>query len=201
MEFNEKLQQLRKQKGLTQEELSEALYVSRTAVSKWESGRGFPNIESLKAISKYFSVSLDDLLSGDEILAIAEKDHKERECTVRDLVFGLLDCGMALLLFLPFFGQNANGLFQSVSLFALTSIQPYLRVIYFIDVIVSVTMGMLVLAMQNCRQLIWLRNKHIVSAVLSTVSVGLFIISQQPYAAVFSFVFLMIKSFMMIKQR
>lgn len=38
MEFNEKLQELRKQKGLTQEELSEILYVSRTAISKWESG-------------------------------------------------------------------------------------------------------------------------------------------------------------------
>ena len=54
MEFNEKLQELRKQKGLTQEELAEALYVSRTAISKWESGRGVPNIESLKAISKFF---------------------------------------------------------------------------------------------------------------------------------------------------
>lgn len=38
MEFNEKLQQLRKQRGLTQEQLAEQLYVSRTAVSKWESG-------------------------------------------------------------------------------------------------------------------------------------------------------------------
>jgi transcriptional regulator with XRE-family HTH domain len=47
MEFNEKLQELRKQKGLTQEELAEKLYVSRTAISKWESGRGYPNIESL----------------------------------------------------------------------------------------------------------------------------------------------------------
>ena len=53
MEFNEKLQELRKNKGLTQEELAEALYVSRTAISKWESGRGYPSIDSLKEIAKY----------------------------------------------------------------------------------------------------------------------------------------------------
>ena len=50
MELSEKLQELRKEKGLTQEELAEALFVSRTAISKWESGRGVPNIESLKAM-------------------------------------------------------------------------------------------------------------------------------------------------------
>ena len=54
MEFQEKLQQLRKQKGLTQQELADLLYVSRTAVSKWESGRGYPNIDSLKAIAAFF---------------------------------------------------------------------------------------------------------------------------------------------------
>lgn len=54
MEFNEKLQELRKKKGLTQEELAEALFVSRTAVSKWESGRGYPNIDSLKAVARFF---------------------------------------------------------------------------------------------------------------------------------------------------
>ena len=68
MEFNEKLQELRKQKGLTQDELAKKLYVSRTAVSKWELGRGYPNIESLKAIAKFFSVTVDELLSSNEIL-------------------------------------------------------------------------------------------------------------------------------------
>ena len=79
MEFNEKLQELRKQKNLTQEELAEILYVSRTAISKWESGRGYPNIDSLKAISKFFSLSLDELLSSDELLTIAEEDNKQKE--------------------------------------------------------------------------------------------------------------------------
>ena len=54
MEFHEKLQELRKQKNLTQEELSEILFVSRTAISKWESGRGYPSIDSLKAIAEIF---------------------------------------------------------------------------------------------------------------------------------------------------
>lgn len=73
LEFHEKLQELRKIRGLTQEELAEALFVSRTAISKWESGRGYPSIDSLKEISRYFSVSIDDLLSGDQLIFIAEK--------------------------------------------------------------------------------------------------------------------------------
>ena len=79
MEFYEKLQELRKSRGLTQEELAEMLYVSRTAISKWESGRDYPNMDSLKAISKCFSVSLDDLLSSETILTIAEEDGKQKE--------------------------------------------------------------------------------------------------------------------------
>lgn len=200
MEFNEKLQQLRKQKGLTQEELAELLYVSRTAVSKWESGRGIPNIESLKAISKYFSISVDELLSGEELLALVEKDQQAKEGTLKDMVFGFMDCGMALLLFLPFFGQKVGETIQEVSLFAFTSIRPYLKAAFFIEVLVMVILGIVTLALQNCHHRIWTQNKHMISIVLSVVGVCLFIISQQPYAAVFTFVFLIIKAFLLIRR-
>ena len=200
MEFNEKLQELRKRKGLTQEELAELLYVSRTAVSKWESGRGFPNIESLKAISKFFSVSLDELLSDKEILAIAENDYKQKERTVRNLVFGLLDCSMALLLFLPFFGQKADGVIREVSLLSLSEIQPYLRIVYIAFVGIMIALGIMTFALQNCCQGFWTQSKSVLSLALSAVGLCLFIISQQPYAAVFVFLFLIIKALMLIKQ-
>ena len=198
MEFNEKLQELRKKKGLTQEELANLLYVSRTAISKWESGRGFPNIESLKALSSCFSVSLDELLSGEELLTIAENDQKKKERTVRDLVFGLMDCGMVLLLFFPFFGQKVNGAVQEVSLLALNAIQPYLRMVFLSFVCIMGMLGILTLALQNCDQRFWVRSKSVLSLLLSMIGVCLFIVSRQPYVAVFTF--LMIKSFMMIKK-
>ena len=108
MEFNVKLQELRKQKGLTQEEAAEMLFVSRTAVSKWESGRGYPNIDSLKAIARLYNVTIDELLSSDELLTIAEEDTKEKESHSRDLLFGLLDMSFIMLFFLPFFGIYDN---------------------------------------------------------------------------------------------
>ncbi len=74
MEFSEKLQELRKSRPLTQEELAEALFVSRTAVSKWESGRGYPSIDSLKEISRFFSVTIDDLICSDEMITVAENE-------------------------------------------------------------------------------------------------------------------------------
>ena len=143
MEFNEKLQELRKQKGLTQEELAEVLFVSRTAVSKWESGRGMPSIESLKAISKFFSVTLDNLLSGEELLVLVQDDQKQKERYIRDKIYGLLDCSMSLLFFLPFFGQEVNEVVQAVSLLSLSEVQGYLKILYFVIIIGMVVLGLL----------------------------------------------------------
>lgn len=62
MEFNNKLYNLRKQKGLSQEELANRLNVSRQTVSKWEVGDSTPDMEKLVAISVLFEISLDELV-------------------------------------------------------------------------------------------------------------------------------------------
>ena len=58
MAFSEKLYELRKKRGLSQEELAEALDVSRQAISKWESGRAMPEAGKLLTVSEYFAPSL-----------------------------------------------------------------------------------------------------------------------------------------------
>ena len=200
MEFNQKLQELRKQKGLTQEELAEQLYVSRTAISKWESGRGYPNIESLRAIAKFFSVTLDDLLSSDEVLTIAEEDNKQKEKLFCDLTYGLLDLCVALLLFLPFFANKTEEAVQSVSLIALDGVQPYLKIAYLAVVISMIVMGVLTLALQNVKTAAWVKSKTTISLILGAIAVLVFMISSQPYVAVFAFALLAIKALMLIKR-
>ena len=201
MELNEKLQELRKQKGLTQEELAQALYVSRTAISKWESGRGYPNIDSLKAIAKFFSVSVDELLSGEELLSLAEEDHRQKQGHLRDLLFGLLDLSVLLLLFLPLFGQRTYGIVQEVSLLKLTGISSFLRFAYFDFVCSSVVLGILILALQNCTRSFWMQAKTKLSLILNIIGVLLFTVSMQVYVSVFLFVLLIIKASILLKNR
>lgn len=73
MEFNEKLQELRKNKNLTQEQLAEMLFVSGTAISKWESGRGYPSIDSLKEISNFLQYPLMIYFQGKKSLLLHKR--------------------------------------------------------------------------------------------------------------------------------
>ena len=193
MEFHEKLQQLRKQKGLTQEQLADQLYVSRAAVSKWESGRGYPNIDSLKALAKFYSVTIDELLSGEQMLTIAEEDQKHRTQNFRNQVFGLLDISACAYLFLPLFGQLQGEAIQAVSLLALSEVPSYLRIAYTVAVIGMILWGIVTLTLP--------KRSIPVSLMLSVMGTLLFIISSQPYAAAFGFLLLGIKAFLLIKSQ
>lgn len=66
MEFHKKLYELRKQRGISQEELADKLNVTRQTVSKWEIGDSTPDLEKLRMMSDYFRISLDELVMGKE---------------------------------------------------------------------------------------------------------------------------------------
>ena len=202
MEFNEKLQELRKSKGLTQDQLAECLFVSRTAISKWESGRGYPNLDSLKAIAQFFSITIDELLSSNEVLKIAQETNRTQEESIQSLIYGLLDIGVALLLFLPFFAQKAvDGKIQAVSLLLLTSASKYIIASYDFVVAFFVFTGILLFTFRSCNYELLTGIIKKFSFALSIISTTMFIVTQQPYAAVFIFFSLIVKMLMLVKTK
>ena len=199
MEFNEKLQELRKGKGLTQEELAQAIFVSRTAVSKWESGRGYPNIDSLKGLAKFFCVTVDELISPDEIIAAAEEEKRELIGNYTSLLCHVLDVFTALLLFIPVFGNGADK--QSVSLFALNGTQPWLKTVYAVIIGLSVLNGICGLIISRFDKPLWSKHRFITGIALSVIACLLFIITRQPYAGVFCFAILIIKGGLLFRRK
>ena len=87
-----------------------------------------------------------------------------------------------------------------VSLLSLDGISVYLKAVYFALVIGIAVFGVLTLALQSSNNSFWLKNKSTISLVLNTIGALLFIVSQQPYAATYIFIFLIIRAIMLIKR-
>ena len=198
MKFCEKLQQLRKQKGLTQEQLAEKMFVSRTAVSKWESGKGYPNLDSLKYLSEIFSVSIDDLLSGEELISLAETENRTNIRNTLRVVFGVLDVMALAFIFLPLYGQKQDGFIQLVNLFAYQDTADFIRVAYFLVLILMALVGVTELVVRNEDNGKVLRGGMVLSIFLQTIAIMVFILTQQPYVTFLLFAFMMIKVVLLI---
>ena len=199
MEFHEKLQELRKSRKLTQEELAEELYVSRTAISKWESGRGYPSIDSLKEISNYFSVTIDELLSTDKLLSIAEKENNANLRGMCDLLFALLDVFSIVLIVLPLYPNVVDGFVYSVNLFEYIQTTSLNRSLYWITIVVLVVIGFIKLILTQLDIQRYNKVATIISMSISTLSVLLFAITKESYAVAVVFLLLVMKGILLLK--
>ena len=198
MEFSEKLQELRKSRSMTQEELAESLFVSRTAISKWESGRGYPSIDSLKEISRFFSVTIDDLICSDEMVTVAENDKKVFVSKYVSLICNALDILLALLLFIPAFGNGPDSS-ETVALFGLTGISPWVKIVFIVIISITILNGLCGVIIANFNKTVWNRHRFVTGVILSLLSVMIFIVTRQPYAGIVCFAFLVIKGFLIVK--
>ena len=199
MEFYEKLQELRKNRGLTQEELAEALYVSRTAISKWESGRGYPSIDSLKEISKYFSVSIDDLLSAEKAISIAEKENKSNIQNIFDLLFGMTDLFSLLLIILPLYPKTVETYIYSVNLFMYAEITRMNRWIYWIMFLGHILLGVLKIILMQWK--IEKMSKVLTSSsmILGSITVVFLALAGETYAVTVAFLLMIVKATLLFK--
>ena len=200
MEFHEKLQELRKSRSLTQEELAEALFVSRTAVSKWESGRGYPGIDSLKEIARFFSVTVDELICPEEIISAAENEKKDFISRYLTLICGVLDILPAILLFIPAFGNGA-GSRETVALSGLDGISSWIRILFVIVISLTVLNGICAAVISNFDKPVWNRHRLVTGIALTILGSALFLITRQPYAGLIFFAVLVIKGFLILKVR
>lgn len=193
MDFGEKLQELRKSRGLTQEELAEALFVSRTAVSKWESGRGYPSIDSLKEISKYFSVTIDDLLSGEKLLSIAETENQRNMRNMCGLLFGMADLFSFLLIVLPLYPKAVDGFVYGVNLLAYGELSPVIRAGYWGLYLALILVGTLKIIFPQANALTGC------SLILSIVTVLCLALAGETYAVTVAFLLLVVKGALLLK--
>ncbi|WP_455500149.1 helix-turn-helix transcriptional regulator [Gemmiger sp.] len=196
MELNEKLQELRKAKGMTQEELAKALYVSRTAISKWESGRGTPGLESLKQISAFFSVSIDDLLSAENVLTLAERESEAARRNQIDLCLGLSDAGALLPAVLPLYPNAVGETVYAVNLLAYANTRNRLVCIALFLLLILTGAAEITLACLKNRR--GRRALTVLSFLLGIVSVLFMIAARIGYAAAVMFLLLVLKGILLV---
>ncbi len=204
MEFHEKLQELRKKKGLTQEELAENLYVSRTAISKWESGKGYPSIDSLKAIAAFFAVTIDDLLSGESLLFIAEKEHLSNMQKVSGLLDGIIDLCSFLLLVLPLYSNTMEEQVYAVNWFRQTQTTVFNHRFVGISSIILILLGMCKILFISINPEKGNKNLYYKVTTWLSLSLGMLLVlflalMRMPYAIVLAFILFLLKGYLMLK--
>lgn len=193
MEFHEKLAQLRKARGWTQEELANRLYVSRTAVSKWESGKGYPNIDSLKALARTFDVSIDTLLSGEELLSVAEGERNAARSQSRLKALAYVDLAALSLIILPLYGKTIDGYIYSAMLWAPPDAVLPIRLLYWAIALSLIGLGASTLYALHRERMGIVTKLQQVSLFVAVLATPFFIATGEPYAATLLFLMLLAK--------
>ncbi len=104
--FKDKIKKLRETHNLTQEELAKKVTVSRTAVSKWETGKGYPSLDTLKEISLLFDISIDELISDTDVGDKRRLDRQKRQESILKVIAVLLIVSLTFGWF--FFKKNRS---------------------------------------------------------------------------------------------
>lgn len=155
---------------------------------------------SLKLISSYFSVSIDDLLSGEQLIFIAEKENKSNLNRVCDLLLGFVDLFSLMLIFLPMYPKPVNGHIYSVNLFGYVDGNAFIiRIIWALFIGLTIT-GIVKILMVYFKFEKDKKAVTFISVGLSIIAVLFLTMTREPYAITVTFLLLLIKGVLLYKQ-
>ena len=197
MELSEKIQKLRKEQGLTQEQFAEQLFVSRTAVSKWETGRGTPSMDSLKQIASLSHMTLDQLLSTEEIVVIAESENKENMKRLASFIDGVINLAAFLGLLLPLYKVEENGMFHSVPLYQLGGWQGH---VFWVGPVIMVICGIAQMGLAGSENIKMNTAVDIFGTTAHISAIILFILCGHPYPATLFFFLFAMKGILLLRK-
>ncbi len=103
--FEDRLKELRKKKGVTQTQVAESIYVSRSLIAKFETGAAYPNRETLEKLALYFDVPISELISQDEttLVAVEAKDISEKIHFITLISILAIVTIYSIIIFIPIF--------------------------------------------------------------------------------------------------
>ena len=189
MEVNKKIQKLRKENNLTQDQLAERLGVSKIYVARIENGKILPSVKDIKNIARILDVNVSDLTSFDDLIFAAESDNYNKLDRKTTLFFAILDILSISFIFMPFYVKNNN----AMTLIELKPLSSLLYIAYLVLLIVSFIVGVLEIIFSANNKKNKLKNVKIISVVVYAFSILIFALSKQSYITAFLFLFLMIK--------
>ena len=193
MELSKKIKKIRNDNNLTQEQFAEKMLVSRTAVSKWENGTCYPSIDSLKYMAKTFNVSLDKLLSSEEILEIVKIENQSNISKYNGLLFCLLDIVRIIFVFLPLYSYKTNDFIYSVSLLNSNDLGLLLKIVFMLFFVLFFVLGITELVLNYKGNNILISK---ISLYIDVISIFVILFTQQPYVIALMFVIFIIKIIM-----
>ena len=201
METKNIILKLRTEKGMSQDELADKIMVTRQAVSRWENGRGYPSIDSLKEISSFFSVTIDELLSGEKLLSIAEKENKTNMQNLCNILMGAIDLFHFLLIVLPLYPKSMKEYIASVNLFGYTETSAFNRIVYWVLFFLLMLIGTAEIIVTQLKIEKVYKMVIVFSMLLGIAAVLFLALTGETYTTALAFLLLVLKAGLYMKGR
>ncbi len=158
------------------------------------------SLKSLKCISTLFSVSIDELLSSDELITLAECENRSNIKRIYDLIIGIIDVMAIAFIFLPLYGQSNGEYIYFVNLLQYTDLSKTNLIIYWAIFISTIGLGIARLILSYTNKESWGSTTAKCSIALGAVAICLFAAAREPYVTILLFLFFIMKIFAFWKQ-